>query len=375
MKERPHMAVMVGSGNVGVIGLRGFIEPSLTAILFKDALDELVARGVESILLKLENCLGGSVFEGATMATEIRDCKVPVNAKASGACASMATILFGACKERMIDEMGYLITHRPTGKDEGCWESHDNTSKNLKVIYDEMAKVYASITGMTVEDAAAKFMPFAKDVYLNATEAVKCGLATGTWNSGIKAALPLAVLQQSDLRAVAAFYDRQINPKTDSEMDLTKIAAAVGLAGETDENKILGVVSMLHQQNADMSAKIKQMELDQKTAAEKAAKDYVKAQADAGKITAAEVPHFEKMAITDLDSVKAILDNRKAHRSAGERMETDPDGDLKYGRKKDESDGDFYMRLWKDSPKMLERIKSDDKNYFNTLKSAAAQIA
>ncbi len=380
MKLKPHFNPrMSGTGpsKVGVISMRGFIGEEVKAGDFKDVLDYFVANGASAVEINLENCLGGSVFEGATISAHIRGCSIPVNGKASGACASMATIIFGSCKDRLIDTMSYLVTHRPSGEDAGCFESHENSAKNLKKLYDEMGKVYASLTGMTEEEAKAKFMPYAKDVFLSATEAVQLKLATGTFNSGVKAALPLDVLMKSDLKAVAAFYDKQIKKisNENSEMDYSKIAMAIGMTGETDENKILAAVAKMKQDNADLQAKVQLMETEAKTKAEASAKAYVKAALDAGKITAAEQAPFEKMAIADLDSVKAILDQRKPHTTAGEQIRNEKTTDHKYGRKDGESDGQFYMRLWKNEPKTLERLQKEDPAQFKQIKEAAAKEA
>lgn len=374
---RPLNAKM-SADKVGHISLRGYLKADVSAAALKDALDYFVGLGAERVEIFLENCLGGSIFEGSTMSAHIRACPIPVDAKTAGACASMATIIFGSCRKREIDGMGYLVTHRPSNEETGCYEALENTSKNLKKLFDDMGKIYAALTGMTEEEAKVKFMPFGKDVYFSATEAVQLKLATGTWNSGIQAALPLDVLMQSDLKAVAAFYDKQLqnNSSENSNMELTKVAMAIGMVGEIDENKILAAVAKLSQDNADLKSKVAKMELDVKTETEKNAKAYVKSALDAGKITAAEVAPFEKMAINDLDSVRIILDARKPHKTAGEQMfEHQKEGEMTYGRKSGESDGQFYMRLWKNDAKTLERIQKENPVLFKQLKDAGVKEA
>lgn len=360
-------------GTVGVIALSGLITSNVTAEIVHQAMMDLVEKKATRILFRLQNCFGGSVFEGNLISAHIRNLSIPVDAQVAGACASMGSILLASCEKREVDPMSFVITHRPSGAVEGCYESMSASSENLRKVYDEMCKVYAEISGTTPEEAGKTFMPFAKDVYWTADECLKNGLATGVWNSGIKAAVPMDVIQRSDLKAVAAFYEKQLNINSEPiQMDQSKVAAAIGMAGEADENKILAAVSKLSQDKKDLEAKVTDMETAAKLASEKVAKDFVAAALKDKKITAAEQPHFEKMAIADLESVKAIIDQRKPYVAIGEKLSTDGNLDP-WGRKPGETDGKFFMRLYKEDSKTLERMQAENPDLFNTLKAAGAK--
>jgi len=120
------------------------------------------------------NSGGGVVWDGQAIAAAIRNHKGPKRTVADGLAASIASVIFQAGDERVIEPGAMLMIHDAYAPAEGNAEELRKLAGKLDQVSDELAAVYASRAGGTVAEWRARMR---NETWYGAEEAVRVGLA------------------------------------------------------------------------------------------------------------------------------------------------------------------------------------------------------
>lgn len=96
---------------------------------------------------------GGSVYDGLAIYNYLKNLPNEVNTYSSGLVASIASVIFLAGKERVINNTDNFLIHLPMAFSGGNAKDIEKTAKELRSIEDKIAGVYAMETDLTVEEA------------------------------------------------------------------------------------------------------------------------------------------------------------------------------------------------------------------------------
>ena len=130
---------------------------------------QLPASG-EDITLQI-HCEGGSVFEGFAMLDVLAGYRGKVRAVVSSMALSMGSVLLTACDEVEVTQNAYVMLHN-AHMDEH--EVSRSEQKLLGSVSERMVDLYA---GRMKKPAGTIRQMMAAETFLNAGEAVSCGLA------------------------------------------------------------------------------------------------------------------------------------------------------------------------------------------------------
>lgn len=122
------------------------------------------------------NSCGGDVMEGMGIHDLLLSYAKPVKTYVTGACCSIATIIFCAGSERLISPNSTFMVHMPWGFTGGNMDEIQEYLDQLKEFTDHMVSMYMAATGLSEEEVSELL---SKDTYLSADECVAKGFATG----------------------------------------------------------------------------------------------------------------------------------------------------------------------------------------------------
>ena len=157
MTPKPAQITASAIGNHATIVIDGYITAE-TSTHFDEVFDKLIAGNVTSVDLKL-NSLGGSVFVANKIANKLKSLPGTVNCDIIAVCASAATYIALACKERTMPKNGQFMIHKPMSAFKGNEDEMKAEMKLLSSLTKSYRKTYADITGMSesdIEDLCAR---------------------------------------------------------------------------------------------------------------------------------------------------------------------------------------------------------------------------
>jgi ATP-dependent protease ClpP protease subunit len=136
---------------------------------------EFTAKADDALeTLEIEiNSPGGSVLDGYRVyhsLMQMRDRGVKVIATGNGIVASMASVIFMAADERRITQGSRIMIHEAQQTVSGDSEDHARAAKILDEMSDEIAAIYAGVTGADKEEMRELMR---KETWMGATEAVE----------------------------------------------------------------------------------------------------------------------------------------------------------------------------------------------------------
>jgi len=122
------------------------------------------------------NSPGGSVFAGAAIANYLRSFP-KLSAVVDGLAASAASLIFMAApkERRAMGAAAFLMIHEPSGFAVGPAAVMEKMGSDLRKISDDIAALYASDSGQSVDKAKAWM---AEETWFNATEANAAGFVS-----------------------------------------------------------------------------------------------------------------------------------------------------------------------------------------------------
>lgn len=120
------------------------------------------------------NSDGGEVFGALSIVDRIQSSKVPVHSYAEGLVASASTLISVCCHKRYIRKNTILLIHQVRSWFEGTYEDFNDEKQNMDLIMKIVKDVYLKHTKFTEEELNTLLK---RDIYLNAEDAIKYGLA------------------------------------------------------------------------------------------------------------------------------------------------------------------------------------------------------
>jgi ATP-dependent protease ClpP protease subunit len=145
----------------------------ITAADFTAALAGL-PKSTKTINLRI-NSGGGSVFEGLTIASRLREHKAQVNVTIDGVAASIASVIAMAGDQVTMARGSQLMIHNPSGLCLGEADEMDQMAALLrKLARDTIADAYMAKAGGTADDWLARMRA---ETWYSGPEAVTAGLA------------------------------------------------------------------------------------------------------------------------------------------------------------------------------------------------------
>ena len=120
------------------------------------------------------NSDGGEVFGALSIVDRIQASKVPVHSYAEGLVASASTLISVSCHKRYIRKNTILLIHQVRSWFEGTYEDFNDEKQNMDLIMKVVKDIYLKHTKFT-EDELNTLLK--RDIYLNADDAIKYGLA------------------------------------------------------------------------------------------------------------------------------------------------------------------------------------------------------
>lgn len=120
------------------------------------------------------NSDGGEVFGALSIIDRIQSSKVPVHSYAEGLVASASTLISVSCHKRYIRKNTILLIHQVRSWFEGTYEDFNDEKQNMDLIMKIVKDVYLKHTKFTEEELNQLLK---RDIYLNAEDAIKYGLA------------------------------------------------------------------------------------------------------------------------------------------------------------------------------------------------------
>lgn len=167
---------------------------------------------VEEINVRI-NSMGGSVFDGFTIHSLLKNHAAKVVVHIDGIAASIASVIAMAGDEIRISENGFLMIHQPWTFAEGTAQTLREKADVLDKLQEQGVKIYADRSGLNEAEVLA-LMDNGVETWLNATEAISRGLADSMMES---------------VEAVSMVVDRKLFPNAPASL---KHRDTPGEAGE-----------------------------------------------------------------------------------------------------------------------------------------------
>lgn len=120
------------------------------------------------------NSDGGEVFGALSIVDRIQSSKVPVHSYAEGLVASASTLISVSCHKRYIRKNTIVLIHQVRSWFEGTYEDFNDEKQNMDLIMKIVKDIYLKHTKFTEEELNTLLK---RDIYLNAEDAIRYGLA------------------------------------------------------------------------------------------------------------------------------------------------------------------------------------------------------
>lgn len=120
------------------------------------------------------NSDGGEVFGALSIVDRIQSSKVPIHSYAEGLVASASTLISVSCHKRYIRKNTILLIHQIRSWFEGTYEDFNDEKQNMDLMMKIIKDIYLKHTKFTEEELNTLLK---RDIYLNAEDAIKYGLA------------------------------------------------------------------------------------------------------------------------------------------------------------------------------------------------------
>jgi ATP-dependent Clp endopeptidase proteolytic subunit ClpP len=120
------------------------------------------------------NSDGGEVFGALSIVDRIKSSKVPIHSYAEGLVASASTLISVSCHKRYIRKNTILLIHQVRSWFEGTYEDFNDEKQNMDLMMKIIKDIYLKNTKFSEEELNQLLK---RDIYLNAEDAIKYGLA------------------------------------------------------------------------------------------------------------------------------------------------------------------------------------------------------
>ena len=340
------------SASEATINLNSAID-SFTANEFISEFSFLESQNINTINIEI-NSVGGSVFDGFSIFNKILNSPKKTISKVQGLAASMASVIMFASNEVHVTDFSLIMIHNPSF---GFKNEEDLTEKEKEIldkIKESLLTIYKKRTGLR-KDKLSKMMD--NETWLDAQEAKELGLIDKiiiTENRKDKKKIKNLFLEEIENSAKTDFhsiYNKIINQENnnsdkDNNIKMKEILKILNLKDETTNEVVTTKIKELVDNVSTMTVKIKGLEADIENKESQISKlkteifDYEKAEEERQKqeandlienaikerkIKSASKEEWLKLALTDFDTTKNVLNSISKSVKFSEEVEDDED--------------------------------------------------
>jgi len=351
--------------NTAEIYLYGFIGFDITANDFANELKN-ISNKFSTINVRI-NSGGGGVFEGIAIYNLIKQSKCTVNIYIDGIAASMASVIAMSGNKIYMSKYARLMVHCPSGSAEGDSQSLRDIATQLDSLEKDLTDIYASRTGLPVDQAKSKFMQRGVNKWMNAQEALQEKLIDEIYDGPV-VTIP-AETSKITAKEMFEFYNKiDINQKNETMKDLTVFIAMFGMAADSTPDQVTARIQKeINDHKAakksigELEDKLKGFEDKAKLDHEARVKNLVdKAEKD-GKITAELKDSYTALATSNFDAAEKALNAMKAYNPVHNQINNGESAEA------DKRAKWSYKDFMKNDPKGLEAMKANDFDKFKGL--------
>lgn len=312
--------------------------------------DELISKKIEVTDVYI-NSKGGSTVEAAEIVNELK--RLPnVTIQVGAVAASAATYIMANFKNRGFTNSQFMI-HPPKITLQGGIKEVKSGLQLIKNITEDYLSAYMKKMGKSKEEIEAIFEK--GDYWMNAKQAKEMGLLDEIVDSDLE-------IQANDitiLEACGAPNIPKIKPNTNTDMENRKqIIAKLKLPADATDSQIETAIAEAVQK-ADEVDNLKTAQTQSK---QKQAKDLVEAAILDKRITADVKDQYEALALSDLDSTKAILEAMP--------KKDKPSNSFEPGKTNTDVRADWTMEDYQEKdPQALSKMMQDDPEKFKQLEN------
>lgn len=193
----------------GIIGESWWDEETNTIQSVTDRLKEVKALEAESVTVNL-NSLGGDVNHALAIYEALAALGDKLTVKISGYCASAATVIAMAAKNRLMSKYGLFLVHK-------CWSHTSGNENELEAELEAQRTVNATLKQLYLDRAGideAKLDELmeandGKGRWLSYDEALELGFVTGTFTEASKKKAMLASAAELELLGLPSLGEKK----------------------------------------------------------------------------------------------------------------------------------------------------------------------
>ena len=353
--------------NTAEIYLYGFIGFEITANDFANELRS-ISNKYSKVNVRI-NSGGGSVFEGIAIYNLIKQSKCEINIYIDGIAASMASVIAMSGNKIYMSKYARLMVHCPSGSAEGDSQSLRDIATQLDSLEKDLTDIYASRTGLPLDQVKSKFMQRGVNKWMNAQEALQEKLIDEIYDGPV-VTIP-AETSKLNAKEMFEFYNKiNTNQKNETMKDLAVFIAMFAMAADSTAEQVVARMQkeVTDHKNAikkisELEGKLKTFEDKEKEAHTKRVEVLIDGAIKSGKITADLKETYTTMATANFEATEKAIGAMKAYEPVHNSLNnhaTHDDERAKWG-----------FRDWmRNDAKGLEEMKKTDFEKFKKLYKA-----
>lgn len=329
----------------------------------------------DQLTVFIRNLYGGDTDEGITIYHDLLAYKPKV--KVDGVCASMGFAIMLAGEEIEVSSHSKFMMHRPTGVCMGDFEDFRQKAERNEAVYNELADVIATRTGMSAEVVKAKLMPKGEDVWLTPQQMVEMKLADritrGSLLRGTVALRDLRKLRKPEEildRFAACLTEEEVRTNEDHNNTMNKeLLKKLGLPETATQEQYDAAVAARIERGDAAVAQVESLQQAEAARTEAELKELLEGAVKENRMTAAMRDDLlkdakESSAAVVLKTARSFIAAMKPHKPITEVVRNG-------GSAKSEGGTALsYGELMRSNPKELERLRKEEPDTFEALKEA-----
>jgi ATP-dependent protease ClpP protease subunit len=315
------------------------------------------------------NSAGGNVLDGYSIVSAIVNSKVPVCTYVDGLAASIAGVIALTGYKKCMMDYGTLMLHNPFS------ENGQADQKVLDLVKDTLVTILKNNTPLD-EKQISDVMD--AETYYSSEQALQLGLVDEVIASGQKVKVDV-----SDLAEMQTIYNQLIKPKEmEKENQNTPVVKVeneaatapieqpkinnemknkLGLAETANEDEVNSALEALLNERKALKDALDAVEKEKETAHKAKVEEMVNSYYQEGKVADEEREAITKLALTDFDAVKNMLDKigtTKSVKIYNQEQIATPQNDR----------ANWTIRDWeKKDPKGLLKLKNETPSIYQSM--------
>lgn len=308
------------------------------------------------------NSTGGDVFDGITIYNTIKNSKADIHVYVDGLAASMASVIALAGKKIFISRFAQLMLHKVSGNVNGDSEKLRETASLMDEVEQSISEIYATRTGLSVDEVNNKFLQRGKDTWLNAKQALQNNLVDEIFDGFVS-----KPTVSNDAEQLWNYYNLQIqNSLNNNEMEL-KVALInqLGLQESASEADIFNslqaqtkVIAELKTENQTLTEKVADFQNQLAASQKQKIKDLIDNAVQMHRITDDQRGTYTTLAEANYEATKVALNAITPYKSIASQLINDKVDDVELKSFKD------YQEK---APELLAEMKQTNPEKFTAL--------